>query len=206
MDGRMLETERLLLRRFTSDDAPALLAMMSDDEVMRFLPWFTHTCVADTASYLDEQYLTWYRVADAGERGAGGLPLDLRFAVCLRQADGGADELIGFIKISSESDTLDLGYAFCRKAWGHGYATEAVRALIAEARREGFPFLTATHDESNPASGRVMERCGMTYRYAYRERWQPKDFDVVFKMYQIDLAAGVETYRGYWERYPEHWV
>ena len=55
-------------------------------------------------------------------------------------------------------------------------------------------------------NGRAMERCGMTYRYSYRERWQPKDVDVVFKLFQIDFTRGVPTYSGYWERHPQHWV
>lgn len=223
MSGRMLKTERLVLRRFTVEDVPALFTMMSDDAVMRFLPWFAHRSETDTAAFLEEQYLKYYRAADAGKRGANGMPLDLRFAVCLRRGDekgAGRDEgyakyhdadaapcaLLGFVKISSEGDAFDLGYAFHRDAWGHGYATEVALALIKEARRAGFPYLTATHDEQNPASGRVMERCGMTYRYSYRERWQPKDFDVTFKMYQIDLQPGQETYRAYWDRYPEHWT
>lgn len=202
MCGHTLTTERLVLRRFTAEDAPALFTIMSDDVVMRFLPWFTHASKADTAAFLEDRYLRFYRAADAGEYGASGAPLDFRFAVCLK-ASG---RLFGFINISSENDAFDLGYAFRRDAWGHGYATEAASALIGEARRAGFPYLTATHDERNPASGRVMEHCGMTYRYSYRERWQPKDFDVVFKMYQIDLRTGQDTYRDYWDRYPEHWV
>lgn len=215
MSRHVLSTERLVLRRFTAEDVPALFTMMSDDTVMRFLPWFTPRSEADTLAFLEEHYLRFYRAADAGEHGANGMPLDLRFAVCLKDDNGRAacdtecltdGVLLGFAKISSEGDAFDLGYAFRREAWGHGYATEAASALIGEARRAGFPYLTATHDEQNPASGRVMERCGMTYRYSYRERWQPKDFDVVFRLYQIDLQPGQETYRAYWERFPEHWV
>lgn len=37
------------------------------------------------------------------------------------------------------------------------------------------------------------------YRYSYEERWQPKNLLVTFRMYQLDLAPGVPTYRGYWD-------
>ena len=74
------------------------------------------------------------------------------------------------------------------------------------ARAAGLPYLTATHDENNPRSGAVMARCGLTYRYTYRERWMPKDVDVSFRLWQIDLAPDVETYRAYWDEHPEHWV
>lgn len=105
----------------------------------------------------------------------------------------------------TEADAPAL-FPMMSDAQGYGYATEAVTAMLLEARRAGYPFVTATHDELNAASGRVMERCGMTYRYSYRECWQPKDIDVVFKLFQIDFARGVPTYSGYWERHPQHWV
>ena len=208
MGEHMLITERLVLRRFTAEDVPELFTMMSDEQVMRFLPWLTPKSEADAAAFLEDHYLGYYRAADAGERGANGMPLDLRFAVCRRddQAADAAGELLGFVNISAKSDAFDMGYAYRCDAWGHGYATEAASALIEEARRAGFPYLTATHVEENPASGRVMERCGMTYRYSYRECWQPKNFDVVFRLYQIELQPGQKTYQAYWERFPEHWV
>lgn len=52
-------------------------------------------------------------------------------------------------------------------------------------------YLTATHDVLNPASGRVMQKCGMRYIHSYREHWMPKDIDVVFRLYQYDLKSGV---------------
>ena len=59
---------------------------------------------------------------------------------------------------------------------------------------------------NNPASGRVMQALGMTYRYTYREQWQPKNVSVLFRLYQLDLNGSHETYQGYAEKYPEHFV
>lgn len=71
----------------------------------------------------------------------------------------------------------------------------------------GLPCLTATHDVENPASGRVMEKLGMTYRYSYVEQWQPKDLRVTFRLYQLDLDGQERpAYPGYWDTHPEHWV
>ena len=203
---RTLETGRLVLRRFTEADASALFPMMSDAQVNRFLPYAVHGSVADTASYLEENYLRWYRAADADERRSDGLPLDMHCAICRKRGRVEAGELLGFVSIDAEGDAYDMGYALARDAQSQGFATEAVRAMLGEARRAGYPFVTATHDELNPASGRVMEHCGMTYRYSYREHWQPKGIDVVFKLCQIDFAPDASTYSGYWERYPQHWV
>ena len=45
--------------------------------------------------------------------------------------------------------------------------------------------ITATHDVNNPRSGAVMRRLGMKYCYSYKEQWQPKNFPVVFRLYQL---------------------
>ena len=74
------------------------------------------------------------------------------------------------------------GMACGRNTGGRGIATEAARAVLEQAKAAGLPFLTATHDRNNPASGRVMEHIGMTYRYSYVEQWQPKDVTVTFRM------------------------
>jgi len=65
--------------------------------------------------------------------------------------------------------------------------TEAVGALIARLKADGFRYATATHDVLNPASGRVMQKCGMRYVRTYPEFWQPKGIWVNFNLYRIDL-------------------
>ena len=82
----------------------------------------------------------------------------------------------------------------------------ALLAMLSDERAAGLAFLTATHDELNSASGAVMRACGLTYRYSYRELWQPKNYEVTFRMHQVDLVPGTPEYRGHWERYPRHWV
>lgn len=78
--------------------------------------------------------------------------------------------------------------------------------MVEQARQEGLPYLTATHDRENPRSGGVMRKLGMVYQYSYEERWQPKDIRVVFRLYQMDLDGQERSYRGYWDRYPVHFV
>lgn len=74
-------------------------------------------------------------------------------------------------------------------------------------RAAGVPYVTATHDRDNPRSGQVMQRLGLKYCYSYREQWQPKNISVVFRLYQLNFSAPEAfVYRGYWERYTEHWV
>ena len=68
-----LETERLVLRRFTPADVEPLFSLMRDREVNTFLPWFPLETEADAARYLEEHYLDYYR-----------RPSGCRYAVCLR--------------------------------------------------------------------------------------------------------------------------
>ena len=59
--------------------------------------------------------------------------------------------------------------------------------MLAELAENGFKFVTATHDENNPGSGRVMEKIGMVYQHSYIEQWQPKDIPVTFRLYRKDF-------------------
>lgn len=61
--------------------------------------------------------------------------------------------------------------------------------------------MTATHDIKNPYSGDVMKKAGMTYRYSYRELWQPKNINIIFRLFQIDFVDGNESYAGYVSKY-----
>lgn len=205
MPAPTLTTDRLVLRRFTPDDAGFIYELFSHEDEMRFVPAGPMVSKADALAHLEKEYLRWYRAADAGERGKHDTPLDLRYAICLKDG-AAAGAPIGYVNIDSQNDALDLGYGLSPAHWRRGYVAEAARAVVEAARAAGFPFVTATHDVLNPHSGYVMQRLGMTYRYTYRERWAPRDIDVDFRLYQIDFAPDAKTYRAYWERYPLHWV
>lgn len=185
----VLETARLLLRPFRPGDAPALLEILGDREVNRFLPMFPLENLPQAEAYLEE-------LLDAQRAGS------LHWAVCRRE-EGFP---VGYIHVDS-GESRDLGYGLRRDLWGQGIVTEAGRAVVEAARAAGLPYLTATHDRNNPASGAVMRKLGMTYRYSYVEQWQPKNIPVTFRMYQLTLDGGADrTYRGYWDRWPKHFV
>lgn len=181
----VLETERLLLRPFQREDGPAMLPILSHREVNRFLPWSPVESLEECVRFLEERLM-----------GPG------RYAVCLKNVLSP----VGYVTVGGP-DSFDLGYGLARRWWGQGLAAEAAGAVAEELRRVGLPCLTATHDVENPASGRVMEKLGMTYRYSYVEQWQPKDLRVTFRLYQLDLDGQERpAYPGYWDTHPEHWV
>ena len=184
-----LTTPRLLLRRFTPDDTPAMWELLQDEEVNTFLPWFPVKTLEEARQHLQERYLSQYSRAQS-----------YHYAVCLRETG----QLIGYANVS-DTEARDLGYGFRKEFWHQGFATEAARAVVEQLRRDGVPYITATHDVNNPHSGGVMRKLGMQYQYSYREQWQPKDILVTFRMYQLNLDGKDRVYRAYWEQYP-HFV
>lgn len=185
MHIQALETDRLLLRPFTADDADAVFSILSDGEANTFLPWFPVTTRAEAEKHLWERYLT---PAEKGEA--------LHWAICLK-----TDKLpLGYIHVDL-AEPHDFGYGLRHEFWHQGIVTEACRAVLKEIKKSGLPYITATHDVNNPRSGAVMQKLGMTYRYTYREQWQPKDIPVTFRMYQLNFAPDIPTYAGYGEKY-----
>ena len=81
-----------------------------------------------------------------------------RFAVTLPDEPGAP--LIGVASLHEESGDAAIGYWIAREHWGHGYATEAVRALCEVARALGYKRLLAGHFLDNPRSGRVLRKAG----------------------------------------------
>lgn len=179
-----LETERLILRRFTPADLEAVLRIYSDRETNRFLPWFPIETQAEAEKLLEEKYLAAY----ARQEGYG-------YAVCLRRDN----RPVGYVHVSGEA-SHDLGYGLRSDCWGQGIATEAAAAVVEQLRRDGVPFVTATHDVNNPRSGNVMRRLGMRYCYSYGEQWQPKDIWVIFRLYQLNLDGQERIYPDYWNQ------
>ena len=162
----MVRTERLILREFIESDAQAFFLIMSDQEANTFLPWFPLQSLEEAEAYLREKVLD-------KDRKSGYF-----CAVCLRE-----DNVpIGYLHLSQE-DSHDFGYALRKEFWHKGITTEAALAFTERVRQAGIPYITATHDVSNPRSGEVMKKIGMVYRNSYEEQWQPKDFPVTFRMY-----------------------
>ncbi len=186
----LLKTERLILRKFAEQDAQALLEILGDIEVNRFLPMFP-------LKTLDEAQACLRRYQEENEQQKG-----YRYAICLKEDN----RPIGYVHTSRE-ESHDFGYGLKKEFWHRGIITEASRAVVEQLKRDGLPYITATHDVKNPRSGAVMKKLGMKYQYSYEELWQPKNILVTFRMYQLNLDGNNErVYRGYWEHYPVHFI
>ena len=191
MNTPTLYTQRLILRRFEERDLEALYAIFGDEDVNTFLPWYPVKDRSEARAFYEERYAQAYRQ----ERG-------YRYAICLKEDD----VPIGYVNVGMDGGH-DLGYGLLKEFWHRGIVSEAAAALIEQVRRDGMDFITATHDRNNPRSGSVMRRIGMKYCYSYEEQWQPKNFPVVFRMYQLNLDGQDDrVYREYWEKYPVHFI
>jgi RimJ/RimL family protein N-acetyltransferase len=147
-----LETRRLVLRRFTADDADNLVNLDADPEVMRFVTGGVATSRDDIEKDFLPAFLGYY------ERYEG-----FGFWAVIEKATG---EFLGWFHFRPGKDAgpgeVELGYRLRQWAWGQGYATEGARALI----RKGFTELevrlvVAEAMAANTASRRVMEKAGL---------------------------------------------
>ena len=186
-----LYTQQLILRQFNEMDLPALYDLLKDSEVNTFLPWLPVKNMEEAKSFLHSRFLNYYKQPSA-----------YRYAICLKEDN----KPIGYVCLS-EDISHDFGYALKKDCWHKGYATQSAHAVIQRLKKDGYSYITATHDINNPRSGEVMKRIGMKYKYSYIEQWQPKNIKVTFRMYQLNLDGNKDrTYMGYWDKYEEHFI
>jgi RimJ/RimL family protein N-acetyltransferase len=141
-----LETERLVIRDFHTTDWQALHEMIVQYRSSEFAaydqPW-------PTAPEEIKKITEWFASADS------------YVAVCLKETD----RFIGFVSLtpepSDDQKVFNLGYVFNFDYHGHGYATEACRAVLGHAfdSRQAHRVVTGTA-EANKASCRLLQRLG----------------------------------------------
>lgn len=181
-----LETERLILRPFQEDDLDAIYEIFSNEKINTYLPWYVLKSKEEAKTFYEERYKN---------------TKDYKYAICLKENN----VPIGYINISAE-EHHDFGYGLLDQYWRQGIVSEAGRAVIEQAKKDGVPYITATHDVNNPHSGYVMKALGMTYQYTYEEMWQPKNFLVHFRMYQMNFDGSDFVYKKYWNMYKNHFI
>jgi RimJ/RimL family protein N-acetyltransferase len=157
-----LETERLVLRRFTEADVDDLVALDADPAVMRYITGGVPTPRDVVRDDLLPAYLRYY------ERFAG-----YGFWAAIEKASG---EFLGWFHFRPEEgappDEVELGYRLRRPAWGKGYGTEGARALIRKGFTElGVQRVVASTMAVNAASRRVLEKAGLRLVRRFHQPW-----------------------------------
>ena len=144
-----VETPRLILRRMKLSDAKDLYDYAKDPLVTRYVMWDAHRTIADSLHFL-RCARRQYRLGPCASWGV----------IC--KETGRMIGTIGFMQANAEHMYAEVGYSIARAYWNRGLATEALQAVLRYAFEEtDVHRIEADHLPENPASGRVMEKCGM---------------------------------------------
>ena len=177
-----LETRRLVLRRFSADDADDLVALDADPDVMRFVTGGVPTSRDEICNEVLPAFLGYY------ERYEG-----YGFWAVIEKATG---EFLGWFHFRPRADAapgeVELGYRLRKSAWGKGYATEGSRALIRKGFTElGVQRVVAETMAVNTASRRVMEKADLRLVRTFHQPWPyPIEGDQFGVMeYALDKAS-----------------
>ena len=155
---KALETPRLILRRFQEGDGDYMYKnWASDSEVTKFLTWPTHPSV-EVSRKINASWVENYEKPDY-----------YQWAIVPKEL-GEPIGSISVVSIIQEAEAVEIGYCIGRNWWGKGIVTEALQEVIrfcfenVEALR-----VSARHDPNNPASGKVMQKCGLKYEGTLRQ-------------------------------------
>lgn len=170
-----IETQRLLLRRFTMADAPAMYNnWANDDEVTKYLTWPTHESIQVT-----KEVLTLWTESYAK-------PDFYNWAIVLKENGPEPIGSIAAVHIKEKTRCATMGYCMGRAHWGKGIMPEALSALIDFFFDEvGINRVEAEHEVNNPKSGRVMEKAGMRYEGTKRQGGRSNQGIVDIRMWAI---------------------
>ena len=160
---KVLETERLLLRWLTVDDAEFIMALVNEPSWLRFIGDRGVRSVDDALGYI--------------ANGPAAMYARLGFGLFLveRRDDGVPVGMCGLIKRDGLDD-VDIGFAFLPRFWGQGYALESAAAVLAYGQAElGFKRIVAITSKDNDRSIRLLESIGMTFEKSIRLRAEDEE-------------------------------
>lgn len=154
-----IETERLVLRRFSENDVIACYKnWTSDEKVTEFLRWPAHESIEITNKVLEE----WIFKYDNNDF--------YQWAIVLKEYDNMPIGTISVVDKNERLDSVHIGYCIGSKWWNRGITSEAflgiIRFLFNEVKVNR---IESQHDPQNPNSGKVMIKCGLKYEGCLRQ-------------------------------------
>lgn len=168
-----IETPRLILRKISLDDTDDMYEYSCLAEVTKYLTWSAHTKRTQTENHIK----LLLRKYDSGEF--------YDWAIQDKES-GKMIGTCGFTSIIRENNSAEIGYVLSPAFWGKEIAKEAVLAVL----KFGFAVfdfdrIYARHMQGNDASGRVMQKCGMTFENIYKNSEYIKGEYKTILVYQI---------------------
>lgn len=154
----VLETDRLILRPFKKEDAIEMYNnWATDEQVTRYVTWPPHKSLDESENIIN----LWIKENKNIE--------NYHWAIEIKE-DNSVIGTIGLLGVDNRNENSELGYCISKDYWNKGITTEAASSVINYALKEvGFTRITARHQIGNDASGRVMEKCGLTYEGTLRK-------------------------------------
>ncbi len=146
----IFQTPRLILRQITIDDAPLILALNSDPEIVKYVHEPTLKTVEQAQEIITGIILPQYK------NNLG------RWAIIIKDSN----DFIGWcgLKYRPEKDEIDLGYRLMQKAWGKGFASEAAAKTLEYGFNSlNLQLITGRAHMENTASIKVLEKIGMDF-------------------------------------------
>lgn len=166
-DFPILQTERLLLRQISNDDADEMFSLRSNPEIMRFIPREMPKTIDDAVKHIEFMQ----GLLESGEC--------INWAICMKE-DNKLIGNIGYFRMQPENHRAEIGYMLDQKFQGKGIMQEALTRII----RYGFETLKlhsieAVTDPENYASWKLLEKNGFIREGHFKEDcyWQGKYLD-----------------------------
>ena len=168
---RVLETDRLLLRHLTSDDAEFVLELLNEPSWLRFIGDRGVRTLDDARAYIVNGPVAMYE-----RHGVGLYLVELK-------SDGVPLGICGLIRRETLED-IDIGFAFVPRHWGKGYALESAAAVLEHGRHTlALRRIVAITSLDNDSSIRLLEKLGMTFERTMRMPGEDEDV----KLFGIDF-------------------
>lgn len=174
-NGKVVETDRLVLRRLTADDAAFILELVNDPDWLRYIGDKGVRNLDDARAYIEKGPMDMYTRVGFG-----------LFCVELK-VDGTPIGMCGLIKRDTLPD-IDIGFAFLPRFRANGYGREAARATMDYGRDVvGLKRIIAITSPDNDASGRLLEAVGLRFERSFDI--SPEDRSVRLYGWTADAAT-----------------
>ena len=154
---KKIETQRLVLRQFTPEDAEAMFRnWASDPEVTKYLTWPAHADPG-VSRWVTEGWVSHYKEENF-----------YQWAIVPKEL-GEPVGSISAVKVDEDAQWVEIGYCIGKAWWRQGFVSEALNAVMDFFFEQvGVLRIQARHDPRNPNSGAVMRKCGMKYEGTLR--------------------------------------
>jgi len=168
-----IETDRLLMRKITLNDANDMFEYASDPQVSEYTMWSTHGSIEETKYFL-KSLMRMYKRRELVDWGI------------VHKAEKKFIGTCGYVEWSMTHSRGEIGYVLDRKYWNQGYMSEAVNAIMEFGFREMLlNRIEAKCEVNNIGSARVMEKVGMQLEGILRHQLFVKGRYWDLKIYSI---------------------